>query len=136
MTATHFALSSVSIGAANTFIEWFVIGFLFHKSQALTPQTWRPESKKSYIYSILLSFLFGVLFTLFYVKIGWKYVIAGNLWSHIKLGLVCFGCFSFIIEAGNAIYINYDKKFVLGKMISSAVSYVTAACIPGLVFWH
>jgi len=80
--------------------------------------------------------LFGVLFTLFYVKIGWKYVIAGNLWSHIKLGLVCFGCFAFIIEVGNAIYINYDKKFVLGKMISSAVSYMAAACIPGLFFWH
>jgi hypothetical protein len=135
MTATHFTLSAICIGFANTCIEWFIIGFLFHKSQALTPNTWKPESNRSYMYSTLLSFLFGVLFTLFYYKIGVNYVLEGNLWSHIKLGLICFACFSFIAEIGNAIYINYDKKFVVGKLTASCLTYVSAAVIAGLFCW-
>jgi hypothetical protein len=136
MTTTHFILSTVCIGLANVCVDWLFIGFLFHRSQKLTPQTWRTESSRSYFYSTLLSLLFGVFFTFFYLKIGSKYVIAGNIWSHLKLGVVCFGCFSFIPEAGNAIYINYAKKFVLGKMIASAINYMSAACIASLFFWR
>ena len=136
MTATQFILSAICIGLANTCIEWLIIGFLFHKTQALTPNTWRPESNKSYMYSTLLSFLFGALFTLFYIKIGAKYVIAGNIWSHIKLGLICFACFSFILEISNAIYINYDKKFVAGKLFASALTYVAAAVIASFFYWR
>ena len=135
MTTVHFILSAICIGVANTCFEWFFIGFLFHKAQALTPQTWRPESNKSYLYSTLLSLLFGALFTVFYIKVGANYVIHGSYWSHIKLGLICFACFSFILETGNAIYINYDKKFVAGKLFASVFSYVTAAIIAGLFCW-
>ena len=135
MTTIHFILSAVCIGLANTCIEWFIIGFLFHKSQALTPNTWKPESGRSYVYSTLLSFLFGAFFTVFYFKVGSNYVISGNLWSHIKLGLICFACFALIFELGNAIYINYDKKFVFGKLAASCLSIVAAAIIAGLFSW-
>jgi len=136
MTVMHFTLSAICIGVANTCIEWFIIGFLFHKAQALTPQTWRPESGKSYLYSTLLSLLFGALFTFFYFKIGAHYVLVHNVWSHIKLGIICFACFSFVLEAGNAIYINYDKKFMVGKMIASCLSYVAAAVIASFFYWR
>jgi hypothetical protein len=136
MTATHFILSAICIGVANTCIEWFIIGFLFHKAQALTPNTWKPENNRSYMYSTLLSFVFGALFTLFYWKIGSKYVIAGSLYSHLKLGLICFACFAFILEIGNAIYINYDKKFVAGKLIASCLTYIAAAIIASLFCWR
>ena len=135
MSVTHFILSAICIGIANTCIEWFIIGFLFHKSQALTPNTWKPESKRSYVHSTLLSFLFGALFTLFYFKIGANYVLLGSVWSHIKLGLICFACFGFIFEISNAIYINYDKKFVAAKLIASCLTMVSAAIIAGLFCW-
>lgn len=135
MSVTHFTLSAICIGFANTCIEWFIIGFLFHKAQALTPNTWKPESKRSYLYSTLLSFLFGALFTLFYFKIGANYVILGNVWSHIKLGLICFACFSLIPGINSAIYVNYDKKFVFGSLISSCLSIVAAALIAGMFSW-
>jgi len=135
MTVTHFVLSAICIGVANTCIEWFIIGFLFHNTQALTPQTWRPESNKSYLYSTLLSFLFGALFTLFYEKVGVNYVLLGNVLSHLKLGLICFGSFGLILEVSNAIYINYDRKFVVGKLLASALTYMAAAFIAGLFCW-
>jgi hypothetical protein len=134
MSTTHFVLSAIAIGIANTFIEWFFIGFLFHKYQALTPQTWRPESNRSYMYSTLLSFLFGALFTLFYIKIGANYVLPGNIWSHIKLGLICFACFSFVSGINSSIYVNYDKKFVAGLLIASCLSYLAAAIIAGMIY--
>src|ERR1700712_2026349 len=99
MSAIHFTLSAICIGFANTIIEWFIIGFLFHKYQALTPQTWRPENYSSYTYSTLLSVLFGALFTLFYITIGSKYVHNGGLLANCELGLICFACFTFISEA-------------------------------------
>ena len=135
MTTAHFILSAICIGVANTCIEWFIIGFLFHQSQALTPQTWRPESNRSYLYSMLLSFLFGALFTFFYLKIGAHYVIGINVWSNCKLGLICFATFSLVLELANAVYINYDKKFMLGKLIASALTYISAAVIAGLFYW-
>jgi hypothetical protein len=134
MSVIHFILSSVCIGVANTVIEWFFIGFLFHKFQALTPQTWRPESYSSYIYSSLLSLLFGVIFTFFYLKIGSRYVLPGNLWSACKLGLMCFAGFTFISELGNAIYINYDRKFLAGKLIAIRLSYIVAVIIAGYFY--
>jgi hypothetical protein len=129
MSAMHFILSSISIGFANTIIEWFIIGFLFQRYQALTPRTWRLESGRSYMYSTLLSFLFGALFTLFYFKIGVNYVLEHNTWSHIKLGLICFACFSFVSGINDAVYVNYDKRFVAGLLLASCLSYVSAAII-------
>jgi hypothetical protein len=35
---------------------------------------------------------------------------------------------------GNAIYINYDKKFVVGKLIASCLSYIAAALIAALFY--
>ena len=131
MSVTHFILSAISIGVASVIIEWFFIGFLFHKYQALTPQTWRPESSRSYLYSTLLSFLFGALFTLFYFKVGAHYVLEHNIWSHIKLGLICFACFSFVSGINNAVYVNYDRRFVAGLLTASCLSYVAAAIIAG-----
>ncbi len=134
MSTIHYILSTVSIGFANTFIDWFFIGFLFHKFQALTPQTWRPENYSSYTYSTLLSFLFGGLFTLFYLKIGSHYALPGNLWSQTQLGLLCFACFSFISIVNNSIYINYDKRFVAGTLIASCLNYISAAIIASLFY--
>jgi len=136
MTAVHFTLSAACIGLANILIDWIIIGFLFHKSQALTPNTWKPESSGSYVYSIFLSLLFGAFFTLFYLKIGSKYVLAHNFWSHVKLGLICFAAFSFVTEINSFIYINYNRKFALGKMIASCLSIVAASLIASHYYWR
>jgi hypothetical protein len=134
LSVSHFILSSACIGIANTIIEWLFIGFLFHKYQALTPQTWRTENYVSYIYSTLLSLLFGIIFTFFYIKIGSRYIMSGNIWSACKLGLICFAGFTFISELGNAIYTNYDKKFLAGKLIATCLSYMSAAIIAGFFY--
>ena len=135
MTTSHFIFSTVSIGLANTVVDWLIIGSLFHQYQRLTPQTWRKENYSSYTYSTILSFVFGALFTLFYVKIGSHYVLPANTLSNCKLGLICFGCFTLITELGNAIYVNYNKAFVVGKLIAAAINFTVAALIAGYFYW-
>lgn len=134
MSVSHFIYSAICIGIANIFIEWLFIGFLFHKYQALTPQTWKPESPKSYAYSSVLSILFGALFTLFYFKIGADYVLHGNLFSASKFGLLCFGCFTVLPEITGYIYVNLSKGFVVGKLISGLFTYVAAGIIACLFY--
>ena len=136
MSTIHFILSAICIGFINTIIEWFIIGFLIHKYQALTPHTWRPESYKSYAYSTFLSFVFGALFTLFYIKVGVHYVLPGVVWSNIKLALICFACFSFVSGINNAVYVNYDKKFVAGLLTASCLNYIAAAVIASFFYWR
>jgi len=48
--------------------------------------------------------------------------------------LICFACFAFILEIGNAIYINYDRKFTVGKLIASCLTYMSAAIIASLFY--
>lgn len=134
MHIKHFLFSAICIGVANILIDWFFIGFLFHKFQALTPQTWRKESGKSYAYSSLLSLLFGALFTLFYFKIGTRYVIYGNVLSACKFGLLCFGCFVLIREINSAIYINLDRRFTIGSLLASLFTFLVAAIIACLFY--
>jgi hypothetical protein len=136
MSVTYFILSSVCISLTNICIEWFIVGFLFQIIPALAPNAWKPEDNRSYGYRILLSLIFGVIFTIFYIKVGSKYVLPGDIWSHCKLGLICFACFGFILEMSNAIYINNNKKFVVGKLVSSSLSYMAAAIIAGEFYFR
>jgi len=134
MNIKHFVFSAICIGVANIFIEWFFIGFLFYKYQALTPQTWRKETTKSYTYSSLLSLVFGALFTLFYFKIGSKYVVYGSVLSACKFGLLCFGCFVLIREINSAIYVNFDNRFTVGALLASLFTFLAAASIACLFY--
>src|SRR5256885_14662143 len=37
--------------------SWFWMGFVFHRFQRLTPNTWRPENSRSYMLSSIVTFL-------------------------------------------------------------------------------
>ena len=37
--------------------SWFWMGFVFHRFQRLTPNTWRPENNRSYTLSSMITFL-------------------------------------------------------------------------------
>ncbi len=135
MSTIHFILSAICMICK---YDHRMVYYWFSDPQVpgLTPQTWRPESYKSYAYSTLLSFLFGALFTFFYIKIGVNYVLPGVVWSNIKLGLICFACFSLVSGINNAVYVNYDKKFVAGLLTASCLNYIAAAIIASFFYWR
>jgi hypothetical protein len=125
MLSGKFFLSIIAIAVAITLIQWFFVGFLFHKYQATTPMTWRKESKRSYSASIILSLFFAFMFTLlislWISKFGSLKSIDG-----IEFGAICWLTFAIPLEIGSVIYVNYSRMFVLGKCLSSLVEYTIA----------
>jgi hypothetical protein len=128
MFSGKFFLTALMIAVAVSLIQWFFIGFLFHKYQSATPQTWRPESGRSYAASTIVSLFFGFMFTT--VMIFWmgKYGPM-HLFNGLEFGFVCWASFSLPLEIGNAIYVNYSRMFVAGKCMSSFVEYIAAGAL-------
>jgi len=128
MISGKFFLAIIVITIAITFIQWFFIGFLFHKYQALTPSVWRKESSRSYAASTIVSLFFAFMFTTIFYLWKTKYGVI-NFPDGIKFSVICWLGFSVTTEIGNAIYVNYSPIFVAGKCLSSLVEYIVAGII-------
>jgi hypothetical protein len=133
MFSGKFFLTVFLITVAITFIQWFFIGFLFHKYQASTPATWRKENKRSYAASMIISLFFAFMFTIIFVI--WKGNSDGsmNIVDGIIFGAIFWLAFSVTAEIGSAIYINYSRMFVVGKCVSSLVEYIVAGILTSVI---
>jgi hypothetical protein len=128
MFSGKFFLSVLIIAVVVSLIQWFVIGFLFHKHQSATPATWRKESGRSYAASTVLALLFAFMFT--YVISYWMSLNTGmGPVNGMEFGLVCWLTFAIPLEIGTAIYVNYSNMFVAGKCLSSLFEYVAAGAL-------
>src|SRR5579862_3219575 len=106
MFSGKYFLTVCAIALSTTFIQWFFIGFLFHKYQALTPSTWRKENNRSYAASMIISLFFAFLFTT--IILIWKERTGDmHFFNGIEFGAVCWLAFSITTEIGNAVYVNY-----------------------------
>ena len=125
MLTGKFLLTVLLITIAVSGIQWFIIGFLFHKYQAQTPGTWRKESGRSYLLSTLLSLFFAFMFTLIWAHLPGN----GLVMESIGVGAVFWLAFSLTAELGMSIYVNLSPKFVFGKCLSALLEYVAEAAI-------
>ena len=128
MFSGKFFIAVLIITVAITCIQWFFIGFLFHKYQASTPATWRKESSRSYAASSFISLFFAFMFTIILSLWKDKYGAIG-LMDGIKFGAIFWLTFSVTTEVGSAIYVNYSRMFVVGKCLSSLVEYIAAGLV-------
>jgi hypothetical protein len=134
MFTVKYFLAALAITVAVTIIQWFFIGFLFHKYQASTPATWRKEGSRSYALSTLVALFFSCMFLiLFYLFVKGLEGKTG-FFEGFVFSTVCWLAFSVTAEVGNAIYVNYSRMFVLGKCISSLVEYTLAGVLAVAVY--
>ena len=128
MLSGKFFLSVFAIAFTIILIQWFFVGFLFHKYQAETPGTWRKEGTRSYAGSMLISVIFAFMFaTLFYL---WKEKTGSMGYGDaLKFSLILWFSFSFLSEIGGAIFVNFSKMFVLGKCISSFLEFLGSGLV-------
>src|SRR5580658_8179900 len=109
MFTGKYFLAAIAIAVAITCIQWFFIGFLFHKYQALTPATWRKEGGRSYAASTVISLFFSFMFvTVFSI---WKNgcdcsMVTGD---GFIFGAFFWLAFSITAEINSAIYVNYSR---------------------------
>lgn len=128
MLSWKFLLATVVVAIADTFIQWFFIGFLFHKYQAATPTVWRKESSRSYVASSVLSLFFGVIFTTIILLWIHRYG-AISVTDGIEFGVLCWLAFILPWEIGSAVYVNYSRMFVFGKCLSGLAECVAAGVL-------
>ena len=133
MFTGKFFITTIAIAVAITFIQWFFIGFLFHKYQALTPATWRKETSRSYLASMFISLFFSFMFVLLFSL--WKENCDGsiNMLDGITFGVIFWLTFSVTAELGNAVYVNYSRMFVMGKCVSSLFEYIVAGGLAAVI---
>src|SRR5882762_10253202 len=60
MNGLHALLPGLVAGVLSIFMSWFWMGFLFHRFQQLTPNTWRRETGTSYALSSALHVLAAI----------------------------------------------------------------------------
>jgi hypothetical protein len=118
----------VGIGVVATLIDGFFIGFLFHKYQKETPNTWRQENIRSYITSTIVSIFFGILFASFY-SLFVATSIHNGFGEALEVGAFCWATFLLPEIIGTSIYVNLHRMFVIGKCVSSFVVLLAASAI-------
>lgn len=103
------------------------MGFLFHRFQQLTPNTWRRESGTSYALSSALHVLAAVgiaaLFTIS-TRAHTPHFPMG-LHGALLFGFVCWGVFALPIILEGAVFINLHPLVVVGRLLGLAFDFAS-----------
>lgn len=117
-------------GILSVFTGWFWMGFVFHRLQQLTPNTWRPENNRSYTLSSAVSILTCIaIATVFLLVARMGGVFAGGCVGALRFAAVSWMALSapFIVNA--AVFINLHPWFVVGQVVNALTTSVLACTI-------
>ena len=117
-------------GILAIFTSWFWLGFLFHRFQRLTPDTWRRESSRSYLLSSAITFLGCIAIAtvfLFVARMGG--VFAGGLQGALRFAAVAWMAWSAPLIVNAAVFINLHPWFVVGQVVNALTNSVLACTI-------
>lgn len=128
MLSGKFLLAIVAIAIADTCIQWFFIGFLFHKYQAITPAVWRKETSRSYAASSVLSLLFALVFSIM-ISLWIRRYGAITMVDGIEFAGLCWLAFLIPSDIGSGIYVNFSRMFVVGKSLSGLAECIAAGVL-------
>jgi len=117
-------------GIVAFFMSWFWMGFVFHRFQKLTPNTWRPENNRSYMLSSMITFLSCIgIATVFLLVARMGGVFAGGLPGALRFAAVVWMAWSapLIVEA--AVFINLHPWFVVSQVVNALTTSLIACGI-------
>ena len=117
-------------GFLSVFTSWLIIGTLFHRYQALTPETWRPEGPKQYAVSSLVQVVAGAAVGLLFFVTGGPFALghAGWLLRGLVFGSVLWLAVACPIHVVTAIYVRLHAGHMAGALLDSLVTLVIVGC--------
>ena len=125
-------------GVLSIFTSWMWMGFVFHRFQRETPETWRAEGPRSYIAGIFFHFLAAIgiacLLTLF-IRFGVGFFGTGIL-ANLRFALCIWGAISLPIVLESAVFIRLHPLVVLGQLLDWLSTSVLASLITGWWLMH
>jgi hypothetical protein len=117
-------------GIIAIFTSWFWIGFVFHRYQRLTPNTWRPENSRSYGLSSAITFLSCIaIATVFLLVARMGGVFAGGLPGALRFAAIAWMAWSAPLIVNAAVFINLHPWFVVGQVVNALTTSVLASAI-------
>ena len=117
-------------GILAIFTSWFWMGFVFHRFQRLTPNTWRPENSRSYMLSSIVTFLSCIaIATVFLLIARMGGVFAGGLTGALRFAAVVWMAWSAPLIVNAAVFINLHPWFVVGQVVNALTNSVLACAI-------
>ena len=134
MNGLHALLPGLLAGVLSIFTSWFWMGFLFHRFQQLTPNTWRRETGMSYALSSALHVLaaigIAVLFAI--VTRAQSVYFPAGIQGAFTFGFVCWGAFALPIVLEGAVFINLHPLVVVGRLLDWLSTSLLATVITAL----
>ena len=117
-------------GLLSIFTSWFWMGFVFHRYQRLTPNTWRPENNRSYMLSSVITFLSGIaIATVFLLVARMGGVFAGGLPGALRFAAVVWMAWSAPLIVNAAVFINLHPWFVVGQTVNALTTSLLACSV-------
>lgn len=115
-------------GIIAVFTSWFWMGFVFHRYQRLTPNTWRPENNRSYMLSSVVTILACIaIATVFLLVARMGGVFAGGWPGALRFAAVAWMAMTAPTIVNAAIFINLHPWFVVGQ-VANALTTSLVAC--------
>ena len=112
-TLHHALIPGLIAGVLSIFTSWFWMGFVFHRFQKRTPNTWRRETGASYALSSALHILAAIIIATLFTVIARDHDFPGA----IRFAIICWGAFALPIVLEAAIFINLHPLVVLGQLL-------------------
>ena len=117
-------------GLIAVFTSWFWMGFVFHRYQRLTPNTWRPENSRSYLLSSTVTILACIaIATVFLLVARMGGVFAGGLPGALRFAAVAWMALAAPVIVNAAIFINLHPWFVVGQVVNALTTSLVACGI-------
>ena len=132
MKTLQFALAPGAVaGILAVFTSWFWMGFVFHRYQALTPNTWRPENSRSYLLSSTITFLSCIAIATVFLLVARMMggVFAGGCVGALRFAAVVWMAWSAPLIVNAAVFINLHPWFVVGQVVNALTTSVLACTI-------
>ena len=129
MNVTSALLGGVVGGVVSIFTGYLFMGALFHRFQAQTPSTWRPEGTKQYALSSAFIVLGGVGLGLLFALTGGLTAVHDSSWwlQGIAFGSLCWAALPLPSLLSMALFVNFHRGFVLGALLDSLVACVVTS---------
>jgi hypothetical protein len=117
-------------GLLSILTSWLITGYLFHRFQRLTPETWRPEGAKQYALSSVVQVLGGAAIGVFFFATGGlsRLGVAGWLPNGLVFGALAWLALVCPVHATNAVYVKLNRGVVVGLFLDSLAWALLVSC--------
>lgn len=132
MLTLKILLAGLIIGGASIVWDWLVMGLLFRKYLALTPDIWRKGDKRDNFIKMLVSLYFGFAIMWFYSIVLYQLSSTPGhigILSSIGIGTVCWTVFTLPVILSTGTSTNWHPMTSLGVCVNSALKVLTAALV-------